>query len=864
MASPVSLKKYLSRHFVTVAVLPVILIACLTWLFMMPAIKHRTCIQHHAMARSIAGQLCGRMAEGERQLSALVEYLDKRPFTPDPDLTDLLDAHCGDGEFFEALFVVDHTQFLIQVAGLTRSRRPSRSDFIGLDLSNHRIIHAVKDAITPVWSKSFLSAVTGRPCVVLTLPLTGGFIIGELPLDNLSEFVSHLPVEPDSLILIMDYRKMVVADSRRRYWGQVVDPDGPRDKTQATLDAFELDGQNMLGAMVPVKNTGWKVLVAQPAHRVFELLWEILSLIGLGLVLALVLALFIGRFLAGKLSLVYQSFAEQAASVAKGCYDLQWPRHRTSEFAQLGQSIERMARKIKQREKSLQFTQFSFDKAAIGIYYIASNGRILNVNPYAADLLGYTREELSGMSVFDIDPSVDEQRWEKVRQKRAEKGRYTLETTHRRKDGKKIPIEITTTLLEYEGEPFSIGFAQDITDRKKAEEEQKKLRGRLAQSRKMEAIGTLAGGIAHDFNNILSAVMGFTDLARKKAAGNENVISYLEKVSSASLRARDLVGHIMTFSRESDIEKRLIDINPIIRETVKFMRASLPANIEIRQDLKTKDSRVFGDPTQIHQIFMNLFINAGYAMKDKGGRLAVTLDSITVNKKDGMNFQEIPAGCYLQVTISDTGCGIPKSILDKVFDPFFTTKERGEGTGMGLSTVYGIVKEMGGSISVYSEEGIGTTFKMIVPEQKAKTDETQLLLDTPILTGEGHILLVDDEALIAEGTAALLSEMGYEVTGMTNSIKALARVKTDPQYFDLILTDLTMPGMTGLELSKKIKQLNPDIPILLCTGFNQGLTEDAFKEAGILKMVMKPLISSELSRTVYHALKGESLKEKHD
>ena len=348
--------------------------------------------------------------------------------------------------------------------------------------------------------------------------------------------------------------------------------------------------------------------------------------------------------------------------------------------------------------------------------------------------------------------------------------------------------------------------------------------------------------------------MGFTELAKMRSAGNEKVINYLEKVSSAALRARDLVAQILTFSRKTNIEKRVMNIHPIIKETIKFMRASLPSNIEIRQDFKTNKSRIFGDPTHIHQLFMNLFTNAGYAMKDKGGVLQVTLDVVTINENDKINFKEISLGSYLQIIVSDTGCGIPKPVIDKVFEPFFTTKERGEGTGMGLSTVYGIVKEMDGSISVYSEEGVGTTFRILVPEQKSASDKTEFVLNTPLLTGEGKILFVDDERSIVEGTVELLSNLGYEVAGMVNSIEALEKIKADPNYFDLILTDLTMPGMSGLELSKEIKKLNPDLPIILCTGFNQGLTKEICESAGIMKMVMKPLTFSQLSDTVYNAL----------
>ncbi|MBF0233736.1 MAG: PAS domain S-box protein [Desulfamplus sp.] len=401
-----------------------------------------------------------------------------------------------------------------------------------------------------------------------------------------------------------------------------------------------------------------------------------------------------------------------------------------------------------------------------------------------------------------------------------------------------------------------IGALQDISDRKEIEEEKKRLQEHLIQARKMEAIGILAGGIAHDFNNILSGLMGFTDLAMLEAQGNEKLKHYLNQVSYSSLRARDLVRHILTFSRKSDTKKLSITIIPVIKETLKFIRASLPANIEIRQDLRVEDANVFSDTTQIHQVLMNLFTNAGHAMKEKGGILEVTLDSVELDESQIGYFGKISPGNYLQLNISDTGCGIPEKIIDRIFEPFFTTKKREEGTGMGLATVYGILKEMGGGISVYSEQGVGTTFKILMPEQhQGEAQENRELI---LKTGQGNILIVDDEEAIIESTCELLSKLGYSVTGEINALKAVAAVQKNPGFYDLVLTDMTMPNMNGLDLAKQIRKINPDIPIVLCTGFSHGLTREKCKSVGIMDMVMKPMILGELSSTIDKAINKKS------
>ncbi|MCG8552820.1 MAG: PAS domain S-box protein, partial [Desulfobacterales bacterium] len=359
MASPISLKNYISRRFSAMAVLPVITIAGLTWGVMMPAIKTRTNIQQQGLARSVADRLSARLAGGERQLAALAAYLNSRAFTTDAALTDLLDAQCGNGEFFEALFIIDNTTFSVQAAGLARARRQQRSDFIRLDFSGHRFIHPPKNAQPALWSKIFLSRVNSRPVVSLTLPLTKGFIIGELTLDKLAGFINLQPQASKLLTLIIDEHGTIIADSQKRYWGHIF-PDGvvsgpeSTDKALTNSRTFDLNGQKMLGAMAKFEKTGWNILAAQPVQHVYQPLWKILSLIGMGLAATLILALPTAWFLAGKFTRIFTSYTERAASLARGNYDIHWPEYKTKESLLLGQSLRDMARKIEQREKELK------------------------------------------------------------------------------------------------------------------------------------------------------------------------------------------------------------------------------------------------------------------------------------------------------------------------------------------------------------------------------------------------------------------------------------------------------------------------------------------------------------------------------
>jgi PAS domain S-box-containing protein len=496
-----------------------------------------------------------------------------------------------------------------------------------------------------------------------------------------------------------------------------------------------------------------------------------------------------------------------------------------------------------------------YEAGMIGVLFWNVQGRILDANDRFLEMMGYSRDELVSGKIDWIPMTPPEYRHLDENYLKELKAlgvnKEPLEKEVLRKDRTRLPILVAGAMLDDE-RTHGVAIVLDITERKKAQEERRKLEERLQQSNKMEAIGVLAGGIAHDFNNILSSVLGFTELAKMKHEDGLDIEYELGEILNGGIRARDLVKQILTFSRQTGVIRKPMVVVSLIKETLKFLRASLPATIEIRQDLSVRNSMIIADSTQISQVVMNLCANAAYAMKDRCGVLDIRLAEVVIDAAEP-NYKGLKRGKYLRLSVSDTGSGIPKEIIDRIFDPFFTTKGPGEGTGMGLSVAHGIVRELGGAITVYSDPGKGAKFNVLFPLYEEATAPAHAP-DTRLKTGRGKILFVDDEEGVIVSGREILERLGYRVVSTTSPIKALELFTADPDTFDLVLTDLTMPEMTGFELSEKIRKTRPDIPIVLCTGFPLGITFEKIQYSGIREVVMKPMVASELSQAVYNAL----------
>ena len=396
---------------------------------------------------------------------------------------------------------------------------------------------------------------------------------------------------------------------------------------------------------------------------------------------------------------------------------------------------------------------------------------------------------------------------------------------------------------------FFANVSQDITVRKRAEEEKERLQRQLQQSQKLEAIGTMAGGIAHDFNNILTGILGFTELVRSEIPEDTEVYKNLTEVVKAGRRARDLVKQILSFSRKAETEKSLISLVTIVKEALKLICSVTPSHISIKQNFTASPARaILADPTQMHQMVLNLCINAADAMPD-GGVLEISLEEVQVETESRPEQTQLPSGCYLKLTVRDNGVGMPPEVQERIFEPYYTTKQVGKGTGMGLAVVHGVIKEHGGSIAVSSEPGKGTAFEIRLPIVEA-TPDAEIVSSPVVVAGSESILFVDDETMITNLQRLQLGKWGYCVTATESSATALSMFRANPKGFDLVITDLTMPGITGIKLAQVIHEISPSTPIILCTGFDEGISRENARTIGIHAILTKPISGAEFGRTI--------------
>jgi len=590
------------------------------------------------------------------------------------------------------------------------------------------------------------------------------------------------------------------------------------------------------------------------------------------IIIAVLLALVIGVLIARWISKPILRLNKSTQSLIKGEFitiDIQ----RVREIDQLGQSFNFMVKQLEQtilklktqiidrkqsetalRKSEKQF-QDLFNSINDLIYTQDMEGYFTSANPAMQKLFGYNMDEFIGHSATDfmkpeLKSDFDSRYLAVIKKQRNHNGI----SCYFKKNKEKIYIEYNSSLVDPDdGEPYISGIGRDVTEKVLFEKKVEKLQEQVVQSQKMESIGTLAGGIAHDFNNILFPILGHSEMLLDDVPQNSPLQDSLKAIHTSALRAKDLVKQILTFSRQESSELNLIKIQPIVKEALKLIRSTIPTTIEIKQDISPACGVIKADPTQIHQIVMNLATNAYHAMEETGGELKVGLKQMELGTLDLIHPDMTP-GQYACLTVVDTGIGMDKELTQKIFDPFFTTKAIGKGTGMGLSVVHGIVAGMGGAVRVYSEPGKGTQFYIYFPIEKSSFVKHSIQTHETIQYGTETILLVDDENAIIAMEKRMLERLGYQVISRTSSIEALEAFRDSPDKFDLVITDMAMPNLPGDKLSEELVKVRADIPILLCTGFSEIMSEEKAASLGIKGFLLKPIVMKDLSQKIREVL----------
>jgi len=504
---------------------------------------------------------------------------------------------------------------------------------------------------------------------------------------------------------------------------------------------------------------------------------------------------------------------------------------------------------------ALRRTQAAVDRAREAIFWIKSDGSFVYVNDAACQSLEYGREELLRMGVPDIDPNVSTRDWAEDWRYSREARSFVVETKHRTKSGREFPVEAAINFMQFEGEEYNCVYIRDISERKRADDERARLEAQLLHAQKLESVGRLAGGVAHDFNNMLSVILGYTELLSTRLDAGDPLREPLHEIEKAASRSRDTTRQLLAFSRRQMIAPRAVDMNQLVANAKNTLLRLIGEDVELRFAPGGDLWKVAFDPSQVEQLLVNLVMNARDALRD-GGTIEIETANATLDAAYCRHHVEASPGDYVSLTVRDDGAGMDRETLLHIFEPFFSTKEVGKGTGLGLATVYGVIKQNGGFINVQSEPGRGSTFRLFIPRMTSQRPEPRLRAEAPAARRPGTILVVEDDEMVRSLTRSMLLALGYAVLEAATPTVALSLCQQLDVRIDLLLSDVVMPEMKGPELWQKVRGIRPEINVLFMSGYTwdvvvrHGVVEEA------VSFVQKPFTMAELARGVEGAMRG--------
>lgn len=810
--------------------------------------------------------------------------------------------------YLESLIVLDDTKRVTNV-GLDERYQENLTSYLDLDLSGLPVLSNMEFLQGPHWTNSFRSPITGEKSIALLYPLDGDmYLLGVVNIENLHSSLSARASQQGNYVIILDDRGNPVFHPELKIVAEQLNLASlvPYQNAQLGIfgtSEFDLGDTRYIGSTAKIDGAKWLVIIAKPFELARQPLHDMTTIFIYAALIATIVVIGLAMRLSRKLIQPLNDFQKNIQAVADGDYSKDIAQQPLQEFEEVSTLLRHMASAIAGRKQDLEINEERL-VSLLEIHNLKDmeENELLRFALEKAVLI--TRSEIGYLSLIDDEEqAVQMTLWSKEAEQFCIKHglpQHSLVEEGCAQECLQLrqPVFLNTleTVGEYGNNRLNSLFARqlanpifdggrlvaivgvayknndydstdarqlslyfnhtwDILQQKRYERDRARLAEQLAQAQKLEAIGTLAGGIAHDFNNVLMVIIGNTELAKDNLEKPEKIQDDLNEIFHAALRARDLVNQILAFSRDQAEGRKPLDISPLVKEAIKLLRSSIPTNITIKQYIAEESLPVITEPTQINQLIMNLCTNAYHALGGEGGELEIRLSPTVLHDKLFYNGGMVaPEGEYMHLVIKDNGAGMSEETLTRIFEPYFTTKEKERGTGLGLAVVHGIVKSMQGAILVDSTPGEGTLFQIYLPVARAKEQRVEDVLAGNLPGGHEHILYVDDDQAVAKANSQLLGNLGYVVTTHHSGKDALAALDKKNNDFDLVITDLDMPQMTGQTLARKLQEKGSNIPVILCTGYSDRVDAEEIEACGICEIILKPLTKIDLALSVRKVL----------
>ncbi len=820
----------------------------------------------------------------------------------------LLNSIVSESNFLEGIYVLNDKKQIVNL-GLEEKFVNVADTYLGLDLSGMSILKNIELLFDSHWSKSFRSPVSGRKSIAMIYPLgSGRYLLGIVNVEDLHNTISSLTKQRKISIFVLDdsgnsiFHPLYKIVEQQQRFANIQ----PYKNAQLGIFGeveFDLGNTPYIGGTANISSANWLVIVAQPLVTAQKPLRNLTNAFLFVAISSITILLFLAIRLSKRLLQPLNDLQKNIQAVADGDYHANIAEQRYEEFEKVANLFRQMSDSIARREQLLEINEdrlialleihnlkelkedelleFSLEQAVnltrseIGyLHLLDENENSVKTTFWSkntdnfCERYGITDTALSCLGLGQECLTQRQPIFENISKNNNDSSLNAVEMTVKRQlsnpifDKEKMVAVVgvvnkKTNYDSTDARQLSLYFNHtwDIIQRKRYDRDRNRLGEQLAQAQKLEAIGTLAGGIAHDFNNVLMVIIGNTELARDNINKPEQIKNDLDEIFKAGLRARDLVNQILAFSRDQAEGRKPMDIKPLVKEAVKLLRSSIPANVKIHQHIDAESLPVITEPGQINQLIMNLCTNAYQALEGKAGELEIHLKPLVL--EDALFDKErlvVQAGQYMRLAVRDNGKGIPEDKLDRIFEPYYTTREKERGTGLGLAVVHGIVKGMKGTIVVESEPGEGTVFYIYLPTATVADQPETNVLAANLPGGNEHILYVDDDAAVAQTNTKLLENLGYTVTTFHSSNEALQEFQLQPKRYDLVISDFDMPEMTGDKLAQNIIQINNEIPVILCTGYREQINKTKAEEIGVSDLIFKPITKVDLALTVRKVL----------